>query len=479
MINESGNNKRFLLDMAWYLAGTLVPMGIGFIKTPIFTRYFTPEEYGYLGIISITFSYLSVFVYSWLASCLWRYYNAYKNKGDLKNLFSNIFGIYLAATIGMFLISATWYVLATNPLVKQLILLSFILVLIKELLSLMLIVVRLEGKAVKYNTIHSLRAILSFIVLYGMTFGFGWRITSVLISAIAIDSLALLAMVLFSRQGISVSSNYFSRETLKLLFRFGSVGLISNFFFLLITSSDRYIIALFEDMSTVGIYNQVYTICQLSVVALVTVYFNTINPKLNKELEVNYSESDQLIRDYLFAFLLIGMPLVTYLSLFPRQIALVLLGPEFRSGYVIMPYIFISSFLYGLFLFIELKFKFAEKLKNIVIGVGLASIMNIAINFIMIPQYGYLWAAVSTLMAYLFLIFYFYLQDDFGFFSHRQFQRKLLIAGIVLTIQVVFDYWIRSQYTIDLWGTILEVLLFSLSYLALNLKSIKKLKLQI
>ena len=36
-------------DLSWYLLGTIIPMGVGFIKTPIFTRYFTPEEYGYLG----------------------------------------------------------------------------------------------------------------------------------------------------------------------------------------------------------------------------------------------------------------------------------------------------------------------------------------------------------------------------------------------------------------------------------------------
>jgi len=51
MTNPEGNNKRFIVDMGWYLLGTLIPMGVGFVKTPIFTRYFTPEEYGYLGLV--------------------------------------------------------------------------------------------------------------------------------------------------------------------------------------------------------------------------------------------------------------------------------------------------------------------------------------------------------------------------------------------------------------------------------------------
>ena len=39
-MNGNSNNRRFVLDMGWYLLGTLIPMGVGFIKTPII--YNTP-----------------------------------------------------------------------------------------------------------------------------------------------------------------------------------------------------------------------------------------------------------------------------------------------------------------------------------------------------------------------------------------------------------------------------------------------------
>ena len=98
---KTENSKGFLTDMGWYLGGAVVPMVVGFFKTPIFTRYFTPEEYGYLGLIMITFSYISIFLYSWLSSCLWRYYNAYKLKNDLKTLYSNLLGIFLIASVAL------------------------------------------------------------------------------------------------------------------------------------------------------------------------------------------------------------------------------------------------------------------------------------------------------------------------------------------------------------------------------------------
>lgn len=478
-MEQQGNNKRFVIDMGWYLLGTMIPMGVGFIKTPIFTRYFTPEEYGYLGLITITFSYISIFLYSWLSSCLWRYYNAFKHKNDLSGLYSNMFFLFLVSSLLMLFISGVWYVIADKTLVKQLILLSFAQFVYKEFISLYLITIRLEGRALRYNLIHSSRAILSFVVLYVMTFVMHYRITSVLISAILVDVAVLFVVVFLGNEKVRISLKKISKETMRLLLKFGSIGLVSNFFFLLITSSDRYIIALYNDMSTVGIYNQVYNICQLSVVALVTVYFNTINPKLNKELELNFNNANSLMANYIFVFFMFGLPIVTYLSMFPKQIAMILLGEEFRSGYTLMPYIFISAFLYGLFLFIEVKFKFADKLRNIAIGVILASILNIILNFTLIPLYGYQWAAISTLIAYIVIIIYFFGQDTLGFFKNKTFARYTVLFLAVLLSQVAFDYYIRTQIQLNFWQTIVEVLIFGLIYFGVIYKPLKKLKIPV
>jgi O-antigen/teichoic acid export membrane protein len=390
-----------------------------------------------------------------------------------------LFFIFLLSSLLLLLVTAVWYSIANHTLVKKLILLSFIQVLLKEFFGLFLIVARLEGKAVKYNLVHSTRAILSFGVLYGMAFGLNFDITAVLISTLLIDGIVLAVTLIFGREGVGFSIRSVSRAGLRVLIRFGSIGLASNFLFLLITSSDRYIIALFTDMSTVGIYNQVYNISQLSIVALVTVYFNTINPTLNRVLELHFDKSNALISKYLHAYLLIGLPLVTYLSMFPKEIATILLGPEFRSGYTIMPWIFISAFLYGLFLFIEIKFKFADKLRKIVLGVGVATLLNVIINVAMIPQFGYQWAAISTFIAYVFLVFYFYLQDATGFFNRKKYLREILLILLVVGIQIIADQYLRSVISLSVWQTVLEGIVLYGIYLLIFYKKIRRLKVPI
>jgi O-antigen/teichoic acid export membrane protein len=476
---KTENSKRFLQDMGWYLGGAIVPMAVGFFKTPIFTRYFTPEEYGYLGLIMITFSYISIFLYSWLSSCLWRYYNAYKLKDDLKSLYSNLLVIFLSTSIILLLITFIWLGFAKQPVVKQLIIYSFVQYFIKELIGLYLIVVRLEGKAVKYNLIHSSRAIMGFGLLYIMTFGFGFRITAVITSTIIIDILAFIYIFFGGMKNISVSVKSISTETLKVLMRYGSAGLVAGFCLLLITSSDRYIIAMFADMATVGIYNQAYNISQLSIVAIVTVYFNTINPALTRELEVNLKGSDKLISKYLFVYILFGLPLVTYFSIFSKEMAMLLLGEEFRAGYVIMPYVFISAFIYGFNMFIEIKLKFADRLKFITIVMLIATSMNIALNFALIPIYGYEMAAITTLIAYFFIVTMFIIRDPVGFFNNTKYLKQVLLFVVVIALQVIADKLIRVYYPLNVLETIIEGILFFAVYALIFRKKIFNIKLPV
>jgi O-antigen/teichoic acid export membrane protein len=232
-------------------------------------------------------------------------------------------------------------------------------------------------------------------------------------------------------------------------------------------------------MDEVGIYNQVYNISQLSVVALVTVFFNTINPRMNRELEINFENSNQLISTYLFVFLLVGLPVITYFSMFAKQMALILLGEEFRSGYTIMPYVFISAFLYGLFLFTEIKFKFAEKLKNIALGMILASVINIGLNFLLIPAYGYKWAAITTFISYGFLFLYFYLQDSLDFFKNKSFVKKILMGIVILLIQILINFILRQYLDLNVYLTILEATIFFILYLWIFRKDLRMLKIPV
>ena len=108
-MKEIKKTNSFYKDFSWYFLGSFIPLFIGFIKTPVFTRHFGKDEYGSLGLVTITFTFFGMFLFSWIGSCLWRYYNKYESDNSLKTLYSNLFFLYLLAFTLLLVISFFLY----------------------------------------------------------------------------------------------------------------------------------------------------------------------------------------------------------------------------------------------------------------------------------------------------------------------------------------------------------------------------------
>ena len=234
-----------------------------------------------------------------------------------------------------------------------------------------------------------------------------------------------------------------------------------------LNTSDRYVIALYTDMGSVGIYNQIYMLSQFSIYHLITVYFNTINPGLNKILVYNPEDKEFKIIEYIRLFLILLMPLVVYLSLFCKEVSIILLGEKFRVGYLMIPYIMFSSFIYGITLFNETKLKFENRFKPVIFGIIAALALNLLLNFILIPLFGYQWAAITTFISYMVLFLFFYLSDSLKYFTSTYLLKKIYPAVLILATQVIIDLIIRKVFNIkiNVLMTIFEGVLFLLVYI--------------
>ena len=291
-------NKNFFKDFLWYFLGSFVPLLIGFIKTPIFTRHFDKEAFGHLGLVTITFSYFGMLLFSWIASCIWRYYHKYHQENQLRRLYSNLAFLFMLACAVVSFITIIWYLQAEHTLTKKLIFYALLQLIFNQLFLCYMVLVRLQGLARFYTIFHSIRSLLSIVLALILVFVYKQDITALLLSLAVVDVFAVAILVIVNPSNISFSDKFIDKEILKELFTYGSAGLIINIGFLIIASSDRYIIAWLTTIEDVGVYDQVYKISQLSVWALVTIYFNAINPYLLSQLEQNFKASDDLVKKY-------------------------------------------------------------------------------------------------------------------------------------------------------------------------------------
>lgn len=471
------NNHTFIKDFSWYFLGSFVPLLIGFAKTPIFTRHFKKEEYGYLGIVTITFAYLGMILFSWIGSCIWRYYSKYESENKLKHLYSNLALLYFTSMFILLAISSVWYVCTDHVLVKQLIHYSFFQILLNQLFMFYMVLIRLKGKAKFYTIVQSVRALFSIIIALVLVFILKSNISALVSSLVVLDVLVLLGLFVYNPAKVSFNYNLISKKRLRELLTYGAVGLILNISLLTITTSDRYIIAMFSNLENVGIYDQVYKLSQISVVALVTIFFNTINPLLLKELENNFDTSIHLIKKYLKPFFVYGLPVIIYLSIFSKEISTLFLGKEFRVGYAIMPYVFFAAYLQGLSNFYELRLKFSNKYKKLSFIAISAAVVNVILTIIFVWLYGYEWAAVTTLFSYVLLILMLHYFDKEVLSVITESKKMYYKIIIVLALQLAIYSLVNNVFNLHFVIKLLISILFIISYYFLFKKQLKSIDL--
>ncbi len=467
---EGRNSNYIVRDILWYLAGSAVPMLIGIIRSPIYTRIFTPEEYGYYSLTYITFNYLSIAFFSWISSCIWRYYNQYKREQQTGALFSTALLLFLLSAFILGIITTTWFIISKDDFIKQLIILSYFYFLSSELIAVSLIHIRAEGKARIYNIVHSSKTLLAFLLLLYLTFILDHRIEAFLSSVIWMNLAVITGMSLIYVGKFSIRYIRIQYKDVRLLLKYGLVGIVSNLSLVLLATSDRFIIKFFDTIDHVGIYNQIYTIGQISVAAFVNVFFAAINPSLLKNFEHGFKQSNILTRKFIYMFIFLILPLTVYFSLFAKQIAIILLGEEFRVGYPMIPFIMISAFVYGLALFHEIKMKFANAFTSIILGFFIAAAINIVLNILLIPLFGYEMAAVTTLIAYSLLFLYFYIKDTNRYLTDVRLIRNAGLLLAVLAMELFIDMLIRRVIGFDLnvFYTIIEGVVFVILFLIIT-----------
>ena len=469
----------FRKDFLWYFLGSIVPMMIGFLKTPIFTRYFDKESFGQLGLVTITFSFLGMIFFSWISSCLWRYYSKYEAGKQLKFLYSNLFFLFFISMLLLSLITAGWYLNSENSLVRELIGYSFLQLIFNQLFLGYMVVIRLNGKSMYYTVVQGIKSILGLCTALILVFYFDWGIVALVSSLALIDLCALLFLTVSNPANIMFGVKHIKKPMLIELLQYGSAGLILNLSLLSISYSDRYIIALFYKLDEVGIYDQVSKISQISVMALIAIYFNTVNPVLLKRLESDFKGSLSLMKSYLFIFIFFGLPIVFYLSLFSEELAALLLGKAFRAGYILMPYIFMATFLHGLSNFFELRLKFSDKIKKLSIIAVITALLNIVLNLIFVSSFGYEWAAYTTVISYSVMILMLVYGDPkvLGVLKEKH---KILIELIVLlTIQYLVYIIFVDKMNLENVTRIGIGVIFALVFLIYFRKAISKMELPV
>jgi O-antigen/teichoic acid export membrane protein len=455
--------------LLWYLFGVFLPMATLFIRSPIYTRIFSPELYGKYTMVYITYTYLSAIFFQWITSSAWRYFKKYTNQLKTETYSQTLIRLYLLTFLILTIITFIWYHLTQDSYQRKLIFMGFLYASTQEMINTLLVPMRMKAEAKKYNLINGLRAVTSFLILLLLTFIYNYTIEAFFLAPLIINVILLISLI-FNQKKYLYRLWFHKEKNLsahsKRFYRYGLTTLVFTTCIFLLATSDRYIILLSGNYNEVGIYNQTYNIANMSIAAILMAINAALNPLLLNSLETKPNKSDELLSRLLLLAMYIGLPFTIIFSILSKHIAQLLLGPEFRSAYLLMPFIFLSALLFGASHFASVKLKFKNMFRQLMLSSGIVTCLNILLNLWWVPLYGYEWAAVSTLLSYLlFAILLFYSAKINPFKSSKiRHSYLIIVLGIIAVFisHILFHRMLRQFQDSSLFAIVEGVILLAI-----------------
>lgn len=456
-------------DTLLYSAGKIIPAVINFASIAIFTRLLEPEAFGRYQLIITAVAFLSAVLSSWLQQSVYRYLLEFKSNNKLGKFIATFFWLLLVVTATACIVAVLVYRFAPREY-RSLQIVGIVLLVSYLVYMNLQVVLQANLKAYIYSKYEIVRTVL-FLFL-GVALVYVNRSYKSLLLAMMITYL-LLSIVLAYRLDIFRAVRHFSFDpkVVKTIYLYG----FPMFFWFLgsqvLGVSDRFLLEYFRGSAEVGIYASNYNL-MLSGIGLMTTpimlaaHTNIMNPWSAGERERTRS----MIVSTSYYYIMFTLPILLVTLLYGKEIASFALGGKFREGYIILPIVLLGFLSNNFALFVQKSYELEKKTKLIAGFVLAAAVLNVGLNLYFIRAYGYLGAAITTAVAYIFYL----LLVSFGIGVSWKFEypwMNLAKMGFSTICIFLILRWIKSFDGLNLYaalgGSFLAAYVFLIGILVL------------
>ena len=394
---------------------------IGFLLLPFFTKILTTQDYGVFAMVSLIGiainGLLSLGTSNSNGILFFRKTKANHRSEVIWTNFILLIGNGIFWYLFLYTIAPqiSSLIFQTN-IYSSLIRLFIIGTVLNSITNPLLSYLRYQEQAKKYATLTLLGSFVTSIS----------SVYFILIMKIGIKGL-ILSSILGSTTTLMLTFIVVIRETKFLLnsslifplVKIGFPSIFGLFAFLLIDYADRQMIERFIGLSELGIYSIGYGFGM--VMNLFVGAFGEAWSPFFISYTKKTKEAKQIFGNVLTYYLLSFGSLVTMFFIFAKPIVLLITAPSFHECWLIVGLVSAGYFFKGCYLIFLPGIYFAEKLKYQSIIEWIAAFLNIILNLLLIPIFGLLGAAISTLLSYMILpvlAWYYsrsYLKVDYNF----------------------------------------------------------------
>lgn len=434
---------RFLTDFLWFAIGNLGSKSIVFIMTPIYARYLSQSNYGKMDLINSTVALLLPLLSLRISLALFRFIA--DKKEEKKEIINDSLVILLMTLVGVLILSPLLYKISFLQeyfyYFITLLILNIVVDLIKSYLkSNDQVQVLATGDLI--NTLIIAISNIILIVLFGR--GITGYFNSIILAQLSMIIFYLVKSDIISEIDIRTSKY----STIKRMILF-SIPLIPNSMnFWIMNTSDRYIIKYFLGYAATGVFALAYKIP--TIIFIINDIFQQswqISGIENYEDNSNDAKKfNSLINRNSFSLLVL---IISILIILIKIIMKFFGGENFYGAWIYVPFLLISTIFTSMSSFLGVAYIASKDTKGAFYTSIIGSIVNIILNFLLIPYIGMQAASISTLVAY-FIIWILRVWETKKYFK-IEYNWKIIILSIsILLIQTFVLFKLNNNIILQL-----------------------------
>jgi len=395
--------KKLLSDSAIYGLGAILVKSIAFFTLPIYTRIFSPEEFGIIEMFATIGGILSILMTMGLNSAQSYYFIEAKNKGthDLKKITTSI--LQLRITLGVVLIGLVTlfapfildFAFDTKLPVLYLVLIAFS-TFFANLVSQSLEIFRLIYKPWQYIGLSFLQTIsnIGFILYFAYIQDMG-------IEGYFLGNMIGMFVAMFIGWIATRDYRYWRNEVelWKPFLKFGLPLVPAGLMIWVMTASDRWFVMNMLGSLETGLYAVAAKFAMLMALAVETfrkAWWPIAMDMLHKEDGANF------FRIVSLWYIVLGTLGAMILTVISPYLVEYLTTDEYKESWKIIGILCWGSIFYGFYLLSGLGIFHSKKTHLTIYVYGSGAFLNIVLNYILVPILGIFGAALGTIVSLLF-----------------------------------------------------------------------------
>ncbi len=436
-------SRELFRDYILYLPSKVVPALVGILSIPILSRLLSPEQYGQYALIINTVAIVSALTLAWLVSSALRFYFRYRQDGLLRFLAKMWL---ISAIVGLLVYILVHSVVFHGEEITPLFWGGVTLFIAIAGYEFLLGITRAGGRAAWFSFFTIWRSIVGFGLGLLFLLYLGLGVSGLLLGAAIAMLLMLLPMArIVGGWSVGAGENKESLFRGEIL-RYGMPAAGISAATVCLSYADRYILEYLHGTAAVGLYAANYDIAEKTIFFLNSTFLLSSSVIGFRKFEQEGEKSARIfLGDLMRFYLILAVPLALLLATFSNSIVGLALPQGYHDGWVVIPFVAVGAVCIGVAHRYTLLLSFYKR-TGLILWCTLGALAgNLVLNFILVPRYNYLGAAMATAISYALLLFLAF------FFSRRYFHPPFpyttaLRVGAAGLTSVVFSYGFQQLF---------------------------------